>query len=101
MLATEVDRVQRGKRAFRSVQIIKKNFGSVLKDNNDVAARHGLAAQGPRRKGIARARNYLLYTALKPDHSWVFWRDVDVVENPPTILEDFMDHDKDIVVPSM
>ena len=66
-----------------------------------VEERHGFAAQGPRRKAIGRARNYLLYSALKPDHSWVYWRDVDIVDCPEHILEDFVAHDKDILVPSM
>lgn len=50
---------------------------------------------------MGRARNYLLYTALKPDHSWVYWRDVDIKESPKKIIEDFIAHDKDILVPSM
>lgn len=50
---------------------------------------------------MGRARNYLLYTALKPDHSWVYWRDVDIKQSPNRILEDFIAHDKDILVPSM
>ena len=57
-------------------------------------------AQGTRRKAIGRARNYLLYTALRPVHDWVYWRDVDIVENPSSILEDFIHHDKDVLVPS-
>ena len=50
---------------------------------------------------MARARNYLLSAALKPDHSWVYWRDVDIVDSPKKILEDFVAHDRDIIVPSM
>jgi hypothetical protein len=49
---------------------------------------------------MARARNYLLSSALKPDHSWVYWRDADIVDSPKKILEDFMAHDKDVLVPS-
>ena len=41
-----------------------------------------------------------MYAALKPEHEWVCWRDIDVVENPPDIIEEFMQHDKDILVPS-
>ncbi|KAF8469707.1 Anp1-domain-containing protein [Kalaharituber pfeilii] len=100
LLSTEVNRIQRGKRAFRSVQIIQKNFGQQF-SQNDVNERHSFTAQAARRKAMARARNQLLYTALKPEHSWVFWRDVDVVDSPATILEDFIKHDKDIVVPNV
>ena len=83
---------------FRSAMIIRKDFGDTT--GQSVEQRHSFQAQGTRRKAIGRARNYLLYNALRPAHDWVFWRDVDIVENPNTILEDFMKHDKDIVVPS-
>lgn len=100
MLATETERVQRGKRAFRSIQVVSKDFGQLFNQEN-VEERHSFAAQGPRRMVMGKARNHLLYSTLKSDHSWVFWRDVDVVESPPSILEDFTSHDKDVLVPSM
>ena len=101
VLSAELDRVQKrtDKVPFHSAMIVQKDFGAVT--GQSVEERHGFAAQGPRRKAIARARNYLLYTALKPNHSWVYWRDVDIQDSPGKILEDFMDHNKDILVPSM
>ena len=99
MLTTEADRLQQGEHAVRSIQVITRDFGSQIPQ--DARGRHGFEVQAPRRKMMARARNYLLYTTLKPDHDWVFWRDVDVEESPPSILEDFMSHDKDVLVPSM
>lgn len=100
VLAAELDRIQSrtDKIPFHSAKIVEKDFGIVVA--SDVNERHGFAAQGPRRKAIGRARNYLLYSALKPEHSWVYWRDVDIVDSPKKILEDFMAHDKDILVPS-
>lgn len=100
VLSSELDRVQKraDKIPFNSAQIIQKDFGAIV--GQSVEERHGFAAQGPRRKAIARARNYLLYTALKPTHSWVYWRDVDIQDSPSKILEDFMEHNKDILVPS-
>lgn len=83
---------------FRSVMVIQKDFGDAT--GQSVEERHSFRAQGTRRKAIGRARNYLLYTALRPVHDWVYWRDVDIVENPSSILEDFMEHDKDVLVPS-
>ena len=101
VLSAELNRVQ--KRSdhvpFRSALVVDKDFGAVVGQN--VKERHSFAAQGPRRKAIGRARNYLLYTALKPDHSWVYWRDVDIQDSPETILEDLIDHNRDIIVPSM
>ncbi|OQE36192.1 hypothetical protein PENCOP_c012G03920 [Penicillium coprophilum] len=101
-LASELDRIQNHaeeKIRFRSATVIQKDFGADVEMS--VEERHSFAAQGPRRKAIARARNYLLYSALKADHSWVYWRDVDITDCPERILEDFMAHDKDILVPNI
>ena len=100
VLSSELDRVQKrtDKIPFHNALIVQKDFGSIV--GMDVAERHGFEAQGPRRKAIARARNYLLYTDLKPTHSWVYWRDLDLQDSPSKILEDFMDHNKDVLVPS-
>ncbi|KAL4878581.1 Anp1-domain-containing protein [Aspergillus karnatakaensis] len=100
VLTSELDRIQNQEGiAFRSATIVQKDFGSDVEMT--VEERHGFKAQGPRRKAIGRARNYLLYSALKADHSWVYWRDVDIVDSPETILEDFIAHDKDILVPNI
>ena len=101
VLSAELDRLQKRSDGipFRSAKIVEKTFG--VHHAQDVEDRHGFAAQGPRRKAIARARNYLLYSALRPDHSWVYWRDVDIVDSPRPIIQDMIAHDRDIVVPSM
>ena len=100
-LAAESDRIQRrnDEISFRSVLIVEKDFGGIV--GQDVTQRHGFEKQAPRRKALAKARNYLLSAALKPDHSWVYWRDVDIFDSPSRIIEDFVAHDKDILVPSM
>ncbi|GAO14328.1 uncharacterized protein UV8b_07490 [Ustilaginoidea virens] len=101
VLTSELDRIQKrpDKIPFRSATVVQKDFGFHL--SQDVQQRHSFEAQGPRRKAMGRARNYLLATALKPEHSWVYWRDVDIVESPAKILEDFIAHDKDILVPNI
>jgi mannan polymerase II complex ANP1 subunit len=83
---------------YGEISIIEKDFGQ--KVNQDVNSRHGFAAQASRRKLMAQARNWLLSSALRPYHSWVYWRDVDVETAPVTILEDLMRHNKDVIVPS-
>lgn len=100
VLAMELDRIQKRPDTipFRSAMVVEKDFGFHL--SQSVEDRHSFEAQGPRRKAMGRARNYLLATALKPDHSWVYWRDVDIVDSPEKILEDFIAHDRDILVPS-
>ncbi|CAA21290.2 Mannan polymerase II complex anp1 subunit [Schizosaccharomyces pombe] len=84
---------------FNNVLIMLKDFGAIF--GQEFSDRHGFAAQGPRRKLMARARNWLLSAAIQPYHSWVYWRDVDVETAPNTILEDLMRHDKDIIVPNV
>ncbi len=86
------------KQPFGEVSVLEKDFGQ--KVNQDVESRHGFAAQASRRKLMAQARNWLLSAALRPYHSWVYWRDADVETAPTTILEDLMRHNKDVIVPS-
>lgn len=88
VLTTELNRIQAGPKPFNSINIYKKDFGS----SDDTASRQ---------RAMARARNYLLQAALKPHHSWVMWRDVDVVESSKSIIEDFARHDRDIIVPNV
>ncbi|KAI9815368.1 MAG: Mannan polymerase II complex anp1 subunit [Thelocarpon impressellum] len=84
---------------YGEISVIEKDFGQ--KVNQDVESRHGFAAQASRRKLMAQARNWLLSAALRPYHSWVYWRDADVETAPPTILEDLMRHNKDVIVPNV
>jgi hypothetical protein len=101
VLSAELARIQSTatlSEPFNSVLIVEKDFG--VATGQSVEDRHGFAAQAPRRKIMARARNYLLSTALKPEHSWVYWRDSDIVDSPRKILEDFVAHNRDVIVPS-
>lgn len=84
--------------AFGEISVLEKDFNQ--KVSQDVESRHGFAAQASRRKSMAQARNWLLSAALRPSHSWVYWRDVDVETAPFTIIEDLMRHNKDVIVPS-
>ncbi|KAK5110756.1 hypothetical protein LTR62_005633 [Meristemomyces frigidus] len=101
VLAMELERVQSrtDKIPFNSAMIVEKDFGAIV--GMDVENRHGFAMQGPRRKMMGKARNYLLSAALKPEHSWVYWRDVDIKDSPNKIIEDFVAHDRDVLVPNI
>lgn len=102
VLKDELNNLQQNKdksKRFGSIEIYEKDFGQVI--GQSFSDRHGFAAQGPRRKLMARARNWLGSVALKPYHSWVHWRDVDVEILPDTILEDLIHHDKDVIVPNV
>ncbi|KAL1953262.1 hypothetical protein VTO42DRAFT_3350 [Malbranchea cinnamomea] len=100
LLSSELNRIQNiPEVAFRSTMIVQKDFGATF--NMDVDEKHAFQIQAPRRKAMAKARNYLLSAALKPDHSWVYWRDVDITDCPNKIIEDFIAHNKDILVPNI
>ncbi|KAI9665558.1 MAG: Mannan polymerase II complex anp1 subunit [Alyxoria varia] len=98
-LLADLQKHEDPKQQFGEISIIEKDFGQKVDQN--VESRHGFAAQASRRKSMAQARNWLLSAALRPVHSWVYWRDVDVETAPFTILEDLMRHDKDIIVPNV
>jgi len=71
---------------YESITIYKKDFGFDLAEE----VRHGFEGQGTRRAFMAKARNWLLSMALKSNHAWVLWLDVDVVRYDPNILQDLM-----------
>lgn len=84
---------------FRSVQIFQKDFGQQI--GQGFSDRHAVKVQGVRRKLMGRARNWLVTNALKPYHSWVYWRDVDVELCPGSVLQDLMSKDYDVIVPNV
>lgn len=98
-LLNELQNDPDSRQPYGEISVIQKDFGQ--KVEQDVESRHGFAAQASRRKLMAQARNWLLSAALRPTHSWVYWRDVDVETAPFSILEDLMRHNKDVIVPSM
>lgn len=81
---------------YHHIAIYEKDFNFELPEDK----RHTFELQPLRRSYMARSRNYLLTAALREEHSWVLWLDVDLVEYPPTILEDLMSVDVDVVVPN-
>lgn len=86
-------------KSFRSVQIFQKDFGQTL--GQGFSDRHAVKVQGLRRKLMARARNWLTANALKPYHSWVYWRDADVELCPGSVIQDLMSKGYDVMVPNV
>lgn len=84
---------------FNSVQIFKKDFGQII--GQGFTDRHDVKVQGIRRKLMGRARNWLTASALKPYHSWVYWRDVDIELMPGSIIQDLMKFNYDVMVPNV
>lgn len=76
---------------------------TILRQDNDGIRsqlekdRHALLVQKERRASMAVARNSLVFTALSPYTSWVLWLDLDIVETPPTLIQDMVSHDKPVL----
>lgn len=87
------------RKPFRSVSIFRKDFGQVI--GQGFSDRHAVKVQGIRRKLMGRARNWLTLSSLKPYHSWVYWRDVDIETCPGNVIEELMKHDYDVMVPNV
>jgi len=84
---------------FASIIIERQDFEPPLASQSE-AERHKMENQKARRAAMSRARNSLLFTTLGPATSWVLWLDSDVVETPPTLIQDLASHDKPIIVPN-
>ena len=97
-------------RAVKKVQTGPKNqrFGKVtiLRQDTDSPPsqlekeRHAIEAQKQRRAQMSLARNSLLFTTIGYDTAWVLWLDSDIVETPPSLIQDLARHDKPIIVPN-
>ena len=84
---------------FASIIIERQDFDPPIA-SQDEAERHKLQNQKLRRASMSRARNSLLFTTLGPSTSWVLWLDADIIETPPTLIQDLARHDKPIIVPN-
>jgi hypothetical protein len=81
---------------FQRKSLFKKDFGQVIPAG---ISRHAPVYQDARRAVLARARNHLLFRALR-DQDWVLWLDVDVVEFPVDIVQRLIALDLDVVHPN-
>lgn len=86
------------KNRFASITILRQDSEPPVAQTE--SERHAMAAQKERRAAMSRARNSLLFTTLGPTTSWVLWLDSDIVETPPSLIQDLASHDKPIIVPN-
>ncbi|MCJ1450568.1 Golgi mannosyltransferase complex subunit [Mycoblastus sanguinarius] len=84
---------------FASITILRQDFDPPL-SSQDESERHKKENQKARRSAMSRARNSLLFTTIGPSTSWVLWLDSDIVETPPTLIQDMASHDKPVLVPN-
>ncbi|RDA95951.1 hypothetical protein CP533_5933 [Ophiocordyceps camponoti-saundersi (nom. inval.)] len=82
---------------FNSIIVLRQDFEPAIV-SQDEKERHKMANQKARRAVMARARNSLLLTTLGPAASRVLWLDADIVETPPTLIQDMAKHDKPVIV---
>jgi Anp1 len=83
------------RRRYASAEIWQKNFNFRIPQG---FPRWTHAFQIPRRKILAKARNHLLFRALK-EQDWVMWLDVDVIDYPLDLIELLIAARCDIVHP--
>lgn len=84
---------------FESIIILRQDFDPAVA-SQDEKERHKMENQAARRAGMAKARNSLLFTTIGPSTSWVLWLDSDIVETPPSLIQDLASFDKSIIVPN-
>ncbi|KAL4870291.1 hypothetical protein BDV12DRAFT_184497 [Aspergillus spectabilis] len=84
---------------FASITILRQDFDPPLQ-SQDEKERHKLSNQKSRRESMARARNSLVFTTLGPATSWVLWLDSDIVETPPSLIQDLTAHNRPVLVPN-
>ena len=85
-----------GLTGFARKALCHRNFGFKIPPN---VPRWTAGLQPARRAVLARARNHLLFRALR-DETWVLWLDADVVSYPTDIIERLLAVGRDIVQPN-
>jgi mannan polymerase complexes MNN9 subunit len=100
-LQAQVTKTQSGPKAkrFAAVTILRQDTENPLQSQLE-AERHKMENQKARRAAMAKARNSLLFTTMGPTTSWVLWMDADIVETPPTLIQDLAGYDVPIIVPN-
>ena len=97
--AIEIAQNAEEKDRFGSITILRQEFDPPLASQNE-AERHKMSNQKARRSAMSKARNALLFTTIGPTTSWILWLDSDIVETPPTLIQDLASHDKPVLVPN-
>lgn len=96
-LEEAVKKVQTDKKNQRFVKVTILRQDSKSFDKLQEKERHALAVQKERRAAMALARNELLFSTIGPHTSWVLWLDADIVEAPPSLIQDMTAHNKPVL----
>lgn len=87
--------VERLERRCHRVSLVKRDFGFNMPAQ---VPRWMPAYQQARRTTLARARNHLLFAALR-DETWVLWLDVDVIRFQPDLIQQLLATGREIIQP--
>lgn len=100
-LQAQVTKTQGGpkNKRFASVTILRQDTENPP-NTQEESERHKMENQKARRGAMAKARNSLLFTTMGPTTSWVLWMDADIVEYPPTLIQDLAAYDVPIIAPN-
>jgi mannan polymerase complexes MNN9 subunit len=100
-LQEAITHTQKGPQAqrFASITILRQDFPPAIL-SQDEAERHKMSNQAGRRAVMSRARNSLLFTTIGPSTAWILWLDSDIVETPPSLIQDLASYDKPVIVPN-
>jgi mannan polymerase complexes MNN9 subunit len=101
LLQDQMHKTQQGplKKRFASITVLRQDIENPLQSQSE-AERHKMSNQKARRAAMAKARNSLLFTTMGPTTSWVLWLDADIIETPPSLIQDLAAHDKPIIAPN-
>lgn len=80
---------------FKKITILRQDSHSLSSQSEK--DRHALSVQKERRSMMALARNSLVFSCLAPSTSWVLWLDADIIETPPTLIQDLTSHNKPVL----
>ncbi|KAI9678018.1 MAG: Golgi mannosyltransferase complex subunit [Caeruleum heppii] len=100
-LQAQIAKTQSGpeSKRFASITIMRQDFEAPIGSQAE-SERHAMAIQKARRAVMSKARNSLLFTTMGPSTAWVLWLDSDIIETPPSLIQDLASHDKPIIVPN-
>ena len=94
----QITQAPTNKNRFASITILRQDSEPPVAQSE--GERHALQAQKGRRAAMSRARNSILFTTLGPTTSWVLWLDSDIIETPPSLIQDLASHNKPVIVPN-
>lgn len=95
LLEKAVKLTQASKNKFKKITILRQDTPSL--ESQLEKDRHALKVQKERRSMMALARNSLLFSTIAPTTLWILWLDADIVETPPTLLQDMIVHKKPVL----